>query len=120
MSRGIFVCHAGALANAPGGVQVCTREYIEVIKAAGVDLRFCVTNVDSRISTRILRRCAPTSYFRPADPTAPDQIRRQAEGASPDFIFFNQVEWAPIAGQIRRYLPNHCKIVILSHGLQST
>src|SRR5205809_3828098 len=66
MASGIFVSYRGYLEGPRGGVQVCTQEYIEIIKAAGVDLRFCPFEGDRRLSTRILRRIVSSGYFRPA------------------------------------------------------
>ncbi|MCP4309294.1 MAG: glycosyltransferase [bacterium] len=38
----------------------------------------------------------------------------------PDFVFLNQVALAPIASRLKRRLPSASRIVLLSHGLEST
>jgi hypothetical protein len=120
MASGIFVSHRGYLEGPPGGVQVCTQEYIKVINAAGVDLRFCRVEGDRRLSTRILRRFVSSSYFRPAEPTVLDTLAQLVGESQPDFVFLNQVALTPLAKRIRRHMPGACKIIVLSHGLEST
>ena len=120
MATGIFVSYRGYLEGPRGGVQVCTQEYIEVIKAAGVDLRFCPFEGDRRLSTRILRRVVSSGYFRPAEFAVLDTLAQLVAERQPDFVFLNQVALAPLARKIRHRVPIACKIVVLSHGLEST
>jgi hypothetical protein len=120
MAHGIFVSYRGFLEPPYGGVQICTREYVDVIKAAGINLAFCAFDGDRRLSTRILRRFNSSSYFRPAEATVVDAICHLAAQSRPDFIFLNQVSLAPLAHKIRHAMPRGCKIVMLSHGLEST
>jgi glycosyltransferase involved in cell wall biosynthesis len=120
MASGIFVSYRGYLEGRRGGVQVCTQEYIEVIKAAGLDLRFCPLEGDRRLSTRILRRLVSSGYFRPAEPAVLKRMARLIADRRPDFVFLNQVALAPLAREIRELIPSDCKIIVLSHGLEST
>jgi hypothetical protein len=117
---GIFVTYRGYLEGSSGGVQVCTREYVDVIRAAGVDLHICTFGSDRRLSTRILRRFDSSSYFRPAEPALLDAIVALAEEIKPNFVFLNQVTLTVLVTDIRRRLPKECRIVVLSHGLEST
>ena len=120
MADGIFVSYRGYLEGPRGGVQVCTQEYIETIRAAGVDLRFCPFEGDRRLSTRIWRRFVSSVYFRPVESAVLDTLAQLAEESQPDFVFLNQVALAPLAPEIRRRISSSCKIVLLSHGLEST
>jgi glycosyltransferase involved in cell wall biosynthesis len=120
MTNGIFVTARNHLEGTTGGVQICTREYVDVIKAAGIQLRFCLAKGDHRIWTRILRRLMSPVYFRPTDPRLIDEISYLAAEITPDFIFLNQVALAGLGAQLRSLLPPSCKIVVLSHGLEST
>lgn len=120
MASGIFVSYRGYLEGPRGGVQVCTQEYIEIIKAAGVDLRFFPFEGDRRLSTRILRRLVSSGYFRPAESAVLDTMAQLVAESRPDFVFLNQVALAPLAREIRQRVPSACKIVVLSHGLEST
>jgi glycosyltransferase involved in cell wall biosynthesis len=120
MTSGIFVSYRGHLEGPRGGVQLCTQEYIEIIKAAGVDLRFCPFEGDRRLSTRILRRFVSSRYFRPAESAVLDTVAQLVAESRPEFVFLNQVALAPLAREIRQRVPSACKIVVLSHGLEST
>jgi glycosyltransferase involved in cell wall biosynthesis len=93
---------------------------VDVINAAGIDLSFCLSDGDRRLSTRILRRVMSSSYFRPAEPNIIDRLVRLSAELRPDFVFLNQVALAGFATRMRPFLPNSCKIVALSHGLEST
>jgi hypothetical protein len=119
-ASGIFVSHRGYLERPGGGVQVCTQEYIEVIKTAGVDLRFCPFEGDRRLSTRIARRFVSSKYLRPAEPAVLDAVVQLVAERQPQFVFLNQVALTPLAREIRQRVPSACKIVVLSHGLEST
>jgi hypothetical protein len=120
MSVGIFVTARDHFEGAPGGVQTCTQEYVDVIKAAGFDLKFCLLGADRRISTRFLRQLNSSRYFRPAQPDAISAVLGLAREVQPDFVFFNQVAVAALAPKLRPSLPAPCRFVALSHGLEST
>ena len=116
--RGIFVTSRGHIEGRQGGVQVCTKEYVDIIQAAGIDLSFCLLEADRRLSTRIARRFISSPYFRPAEPGA---IKNIAKCFTHEvrFVFLNQVSLADLAGELKRILP-FTSIVVLSHGLEST
>jgi hypothetical protein len=117
---GLFVSHRGYLEGAPGGAQVCTREYIEVLRRAGVDLVLRPVELDQRPQTRLLKRLDRSSYVRPTPPGAADAIAEEARARSADFIFLNQMVLAGLAPRLRPQIPSGCRIVALSHGLEST
>jgi glycosyltransferase involved in cell wall biosynthesis len=120
MAHAIFVTYRGYLERPFGGVQICTREYINVIKAAGIAPTLCTFDSDRRLSTRIMRRLNSSAYFRPAEAGIVDAIGRLAVETQPAFVFLNQVDLASVAQNIRKSLPRDCQIVLLSHGLAST
>ncbi len=119
MPRGIFVTHRGFLTGM-GGVQSATREYIDVIAAAGVSLDLCPFEHDRRVSTRVLRRLLPSPYFRPAEPSLPQTVASMVRERSAGFVFLNQVALGVLAPALQALLPGTCRIVLLSHGLEST
>jgi hypothetical protein len=43
-----------------------------------------------------------------------------ANEVDPDFIFLNQTSLAAFASKIRKVIPAKCRIIVLSHGLEST
>ncbi|MFZ5783673.1 MAG: glycosyltransferase [Pseudomonadota bacterium] len=75
---------------------------------------------DRRLSTRLMRVFDSSPFVRPFGPALPMDIRRTAEEVRPDFVFLNQDSLAAIAPMIRPHLPAQCRIVVLSHGLEST
>jgi hypothetical protein len=101
-------------------VQVCTREFIDVLKAAGIHLEVVPFDGDARIATKLLRIFDSSPFVRPFAPILVTDIREAARRVQPDFVFLNQENLAVIAPLIRPHLPRECKIVVLSHGLEST
>jgi len=120
MLNGLFVSFEAYLNPPMGGVQVCTREYIDVIRAAGIKLEFCTFGADRRLSTRLIRRFNTSRHFRPADPALFGRLRSQIEVVKPDFVFLNQCNLAGLALKLRSWIPEDCRIVLLSNGLEST
>lgn len=118
--RGLFVSSRGNLSSAKGGVQACTHEFISVIEASGVSLSTVAFDQDRRFTTRLLRLLDSSPFVRPFAPALPMEVRRAAEQAAPDFVFLNQDSLAVLAPLIRSYLPSQCRIIVLSHGLEST
>jgi glycosyltransferase involved in cell wall biosynthesis len=120
MPRALFVSFQGFLQNAKGGAQVCTNEYIDVIRAAGIDLTVLPFGLDRRPITRALRQLNSSPYFRAFEPSLPSTVAGLVQQTPFDFVFLNQVSLATLASRIRPLLPEKCKIVVLSHGLEST
>ena len=118
--QGVFVSASGFLADRPGGGQQCTREYLATLRAAGIELRLCPYELDERRSTRMMRKLWPSSYFRLAEQGLVGRIQLMVEQSKAKFVFLNQVQLASAAVPLRGLLHQDCKIVVLSHGLEST
>ena len=118
--NGVFVTASGFLNGRPGGAQHCTAEYIETLTAAGVDLHILSFELDRRVSSRLLKKIWPSSYVRHNEPGLIGRIRVTVERTNSQFVFLNQVQLAPLAEKLRSLLRPGCKIVVLSHGLEST
>src|SRR5262245_59545221 len=118
--HGIFVSHRGYLNSAKGGVQICTREYIDVIEAAGISLTMIPFDVDRRPMTRLRRLIDSSPYVGIADPALIERIAKEANENCIGYIFLNQVNLAPLAAEIRRAIKHSCRLILLSHGLEST
>ena len=119
-THGLFVSHRGFLANTPGGVQICTREFMDVIGAAGIALELLPVDDDRRWTTRLMRRANSSPFFRPFAPDLVARIRDCCAQTRFDFIFLNQEVLSALARDIRPLLPGDCRIVVLSHGLELT
>jgi hypothetical protein len=117
---GVFVTASGFLADRSGGAQICTREYIATLRAAGINLQLCPYELDGRLSTRIFKKVWPSSYFRPAEQGLVRRVKAAVESSDAGFVFLNQVQLAVTARSLRDVLPARCKIIALSHGLEST
>jgi Glycosyl transferases group 1 len=118
--NGVFVTASGFLNGRPGGAQHCTTEYIETLTAAGVDLHILSFELDRRVASRLLKKIWPSSYVRHNEPGLIERIRATVERTNAPFVFLNQVQLAPLAENLRKLLRPGCKIVVLSHGLEST
>ena len=118
--QGVFVSASGYLADTPGGVQQCTREYLATLGAAGIELHLCPYEPDKRVSTRVIRKLWPSRYFRVAEQGLVERIQKAVEQSKARFVFLNQVMLATAAVSLRVMLRRDCKIVVLSHGLEST
>lgn len=119
-ANGLFISRRGYLADTKGGVQLCTREFIDVIGAAGVALTMLPFDGDRRWTTRVMRLANASPFVRPFGPDLVARVKACAEQTRFDFVFLNQEVLAALAPLIRPLLPPDCKIVVLSHGLEST
>ena len=117
---GVLVSASGFLTDQPGGAQACTREYIATLRAAGVNLHLCPYKLDRRLSTRVLKKLWPSSYFRLTEQGLIEKVLMTVKRNNAQFVFLNQVQLALMAAPLRAALKSDCKIVALSHGLEST
>ena len=120
LAKSLLVTHRGYVEGGTGGAQVCTREYIEVLQAAGLELDLCLVDVDARLSTRLLRKLVHRPYFRPTAPETVAAVASAIDATKPDIVFLNQMELATLASEVRRRAGPGCTIVALSHGMDST
>jgi hypothetical protein len=121
MIPSLFVTPGKALngSGPAGGVQICTREYLETLKAAGLEIEVAAYEADRRWTTRLRHRLWPRPYADYLPPRLADQIVKKA-GSHVRFVFLNCVATAPLAAAVRARLPPTCQIVLLSHGAEST
>ena len=115
----MFVSSRAFLEPSGGGVQSCTREYWELLRGAGFALTPLRFEADARVSTRLRRRFAASPYFRPCEPRLPERIVAACEASGAEWVFLNQTTLAPLAAALKAVAPRR-RIVVLSHGLEST
>jgi glycosyltransferase involved in cell wall biosynthesis len=102
----------------PGGVQICTTEYVNTIEAAGFNIREVLFQADARSVTRLKRFFyGRRAYFDYLPTDLVDRVVNAMEGAS--VAFLNQVDLTPIVQELRTRMPATCKLVLLSHGTES-
>lgn len=115
----VFVAHAHALSPALGGLQLCTSEYLRTVRTAGFAVSITAVEHDRRLLTRLVRRLRPRPYPPEWRPELVDEIFASAREIRARFIFLNLVNLAPLAPLLRARVDAACKIVLLSHGLES-
>lgn len=115
--KGAFVAYEDHLGPGKGGVQKCTREFLEVLTAAGLDLDIFPVKPDRRLATRLGRKLNPSKYWRPIDRNELKQLH--AATGRYDFLFLNQVS---LAGALPSFDKNGClpSVILLSHGCEIT
>jgi len=115
----VLVSAAVALQPEGGGVQRCTREYIEVLNAAGLNLYTIAYPFEHRIWVRLLRKLWKRPY-RDAIPRGfADEVRREVITRNAGWILVNQTEAAPLIPELADLQARGVRIALLSHGTDS-
>jgi glycosyltransferase involved in cell wall biosynthesis len=120
LQRAIFVTNRSYLATSGGGVQWCTREYIDVISAAGFELDLVEYDVDRRPFARIRRKLTPRPYKDFIPPEIVTSVERARERPQTPWVFLNNSEPLELAADLVRASHGTAKIVYLSHGAELT
>src|SRR5215470_5350217 len=81
----LFVCHRKALHSGGGGVQLCVRDYMTLLKAAGFDLEAVTYEFESAVANRILNRVFPQVSSVRAPRSLGRAIEKQLQGTSTKF-----------------------------------
>jgi hypothetical protein len=119
-SKALFLTHSNLLRPGGGGNEICTREYHDVLTAAGFDLLAVTYSTERSLKRRLRNKLSPSSYpdLIPADYWS--LVLREARGASPVVIFCNFCSFLPHAATLRRIADEvGARVVLLSHGLES-
>ena len=115
----LFVTHAAAVSSRPGGLQICTREYVDTLRAAGLEVTIEIIEHDTRLAARARHRLWPAPYPAQWRRAAIPQIVAGAVRTHARFVCLNLVNLAPLASVLRPRLARDAHIVLLSHGLES-
>lgn len=103
----------------PGGVQICSQEYMRVLAAAGFPCRVWPAQAEYTVPTRarrrVLRHLNTFSDFERQSSVLADEVERSGVRD----VFLNMVDVAPIAKTVKERLGDRCRITLLSHGLGS-
>ena len=104
----------------PGGVQICSREYFEVLESAGFDLLPIKIGIDRRPLTRLKRKLWYHPYYNFFNEAEfKKSLKEIISKKSVEFTFINQRQLAPFSKIIKEVVGSHCRVIILSHGLES-
>src|SRR6185436_17355134 len=82
------------------------------------DLTFATIAHDRSLTTRILRRLVPEAYPPQRRPSAVPDIVSTVQRIDARLVFLNLVNLAPLALALKKRLPPHTRVVLLSHGLE--
>lgn len=111
----IFVSNQRYINPHGGGVQWCTREYLETFVDAGFELSFISYENDNRLSSRLLRKLFPRPFKGLIPPGIIGDIVSLARRNNIQWIVLNNSEAISLAESLRSALPD-CRLIYLSHG----
>ena len=102
----------------PGGVQICSREFLAVVAEASSAVELFPVHVSRNLWWRIRRRTGLGSYlcYRPLEVRC--SLQAAFQEFQPTHVFLNRTELLRLAPLVRE-LSGKAKIVILSHGNQT-
>jgi len=117
----ILVTSGGSLhSTPPGGVQICTREFIASLNSAGFKLTILEWDTDRRPMTRLRRKLRAHPYADRVPPRVIADVIRAQQSTGARIILLSGVELAEIAKEIRDGLKSpDAKLVLFSYGLKS-
>jgi glycosyltransferase involved in cell wall biosynthesis len=115
--KGFLISASVYLSDSPGGVQRCTREYVQGIKAAGWDLEILPYSIDRQWQTRLRRKLKPSSFHNRIPLSFITALVDRIKSDNVTWVFLNQVDTLPIVPYLKKADPN-IKLVLLSHGAQ--
>ena len=103
-------------AKTKGGVQICTREYFEMLEQCGLSLQQWLFSPDQSLTAKLRRRLKRKPFPSIVPPAFLSELRRAYAERPPAVMFFNRVNLAPLAMELRKEF-EVSKFVLLSHGL---
>ncbi|WP_374951537.1 glycosyltransferase [Mucilaginibacter sp.] len=102
-----------------GGVQICTREYLDYIRLAGLSVKEYPVKPVIGIFNRIKIRLGLDTYDHYSLAPYLEDLVETIRTAEVSIVFFNQINLSPWAEELRRYIGLKVKFVGLSHGNES-
>lgn len=118
--RSLFVTASIALGSKDkpnGGVQICTHEYLAVLRKAGFEISVLEFEGDQRLTNRLVRKLWRRPYHNFLPPDLGEKVAAAVVAEKAEVVFLNLIDVAPLAKEIRQQLGPKVKIILLSHGL---
>jgi hypothetical protein len=106
------------LQSTGGGVQVCSREYMASLEAAGFQLRPIPYEFQRGITARLLNRLLPKVANAPEPLGLFHEVDSAVQETDAKFIFFGMNAFARLSLKLRRAFPD-VRQVLLSYGIES-
>src|SRR5262249_31150296 len=114
----LIIAHQNVLQSTGGGVQVCSREDMASLEAAGFQLRPIPYEFQRGITARLLNRLLPKVTNSPAPPGLFHEVDSDVQETDAKFIFFGMNAFARLSLRLRRAFPD-VRQVLLSYGIES-
>lgn len=117
--RSLFIHDPADLeAVIPGGVQLCTREFLEIVRAASDECQLFTVRVSRSAVWRLRRRLGLGAYLLYAPEEAREALAKTLATLKPSHVFLNRAELMRLAPLITSLAPG-AKVIVMSHGNQS-
>lgn len=102
-----------------GGVQMCSQEFYDLIKACGFDITVFYIDFTRSILHRICIRMKFNLYYFFDIKNEGKKLIQHIETANVEWVFFNMSSMLRFSKPIKNYFGNKVNIVLLSHGNDS-
>lgn len=102
-----------------GGVQVCTSEYLQLLRACGLAVALFPVSHTRRISTRIKIKLGLEVYERYECTERFEALAAVIDQSGADIVALNQVALMGFAPLLKSRYGSRLKVLILSHGNES-
>lgn len=106
-------------AEIPGGVQICTREYMDLMQETGFDVTVLPVSPRSDFQHRLLNRLFSDPYSRYDASTIADRAVRKVVDEEISVVAINQVSLLPVGRVLKNRLDTEITLLSLSHGNES-
>jgi hypothetical protein len=117
--RLLFITNRRYLDRTGGGVQWCTREYLETLQEAGFDVLIHDYLPDRSLPSRLIRKLRPRPFHSIVPSSLVNEVAGKVLEQKIGWIAYNNTEVCTIAGRLRKLLPES-KHLFLSHGAEIT
>lgn len=119
MIPALFVSNSRFLEAGGGGVQWCTREFLDTLRCGGFNCIEHAYQVDARPQARLRRKWSPQPFADLHAPSLATAIIERAREPEVAVIFLNNSEALALAPRLRALAPE-LRLVFLSHGVEIT
>jgi hypothetical protein len=103
----------------PGGVQLCTHEFIEYLETAGYTVKTIKVNPTITFARKVRKKLHIEAYELYDVDDWLTEITNTINADNIKLVFFNQVNLAHWSESIKRGVPKDVKFIGLSHGNES-
>ena len=113
----ILVTEASFLnAGVPGGVQLCTAEYLALLEACGLDVEPFTVHSTRRISTRLKKRLGLEAYELYDTAAIAPRLIEHVRDAKASVVALNQVNLVGLALPLREAFGSDVRLIASSTG----